>query len=212
MNKWMVGLALVLLAVPAMARHEVRTIERDFPIDPDETLRLDVGVAEVEIEGSEGDQVEVRLVIECSSSRRCEERAERVELVSRSASRTLSLAVKGHHKSGHHAPSLELWVRVPTTRPVEVDMGVGELEIRGMESDLEVDLGVGEVEIRFPESEVRSVYLEVGVGEAELSPRKSRSSSSGFLFLGNEVEWDDGPGSAQVEVDVGVGEAEVILE
>ncbi len=212
MKKWMIGLALVLLAVPAAARHEVRTIDRNLPIGADDTLRLDIAVAEVEIEGGAGDEVEVRLVIECSSSRKCEERAEKLDLESRSTSQTLNLSIKGRYKGGRHDPSLELWIRVPKTRAVEVEMGVGELEIRGMENDLEVDLGVGEVEISIPETAVRAVFLEVGVGKAELHPRKANSSSSGFLFLGNEVEWDDGPGSAQVEVDVGVGEVEVDLD
>ncbi len=212
MKHWTIIPALALLALPAAGGVEVRTIERDVPIEDGQRLRLDIPVAEVEIEGGSGDEVSVTLVIECSRfSKRCESKAEDLRLESRSSGRSVTLSVEGYPKSTTGGPSIEASIRVPRDRAIEIDLGVGELEVHGMQNDLAIDVGVGDVEVEIAESSVRSVDLEVGVGDAEIDVDGGGVSESGFLFLGNEVRWNKGRGQAEVEVDVGVGAVEVVL-
>jgi hypothetical protein len=212
MKKWMIGVAVLLLAMPAVAHEAVRTIERTVEIDAEQILRLDVSVAELAIEGVDGEEVQIRVAIGCShSSRRCRDRAEEMELDVDSRARSLEIALRGHGKRGNDL-EIDVEIGVPRQNSFELDMGVGEVKIRGMEGDVGIELGVGNVKIRYAEDKVHSVDLEVGVGEADLRPHQRRASSSGFLFLGNEVDWDDGPGNGDIEVEVGVGDVDVIIE
>ena len=102
-------------------------------------------------------------------------------------------------------------LKLLTKGRIGIDLGVGEVDIYGMVGDLEIEVGVGDVDVQIAEKDVRSVRLDVGVGGADLRPRLDDVASSGFLFLGKEVEWRHGHGHSRVMVDVGVGEVEVRL-
>lgn len=215
MKRTLLILTLGALLAPALMAVEVRTLEEDFAIEPHQRLRLDVPVAEVVIDGTNGDRVALTARLDCArfGSSRCRERAERFRIDARSSHRLLTLEIEGYEgKSSNGWPEVDLVVSVPRGVALELEMGVGELEIRGLENDLELDIGVGEVKIHVPERAVGSVDLEVGVGDADLRPRPRRTTREGFLFLGNEVRWNDGPGRAHLEVAVGVGEVDVYLD
>ena len=96
--------------------------------------------------------------------------------------------------------------------PLEIDLGMGSLEISGPESDLWVDMGVGKVEAWLPRETVGLVSLNVGVGKAELFGAGPRVESRRSFLVGGEAYWDDGPGRARIHIDLGVGEIAVRLE
>ena len=213
--------ALLLLAgtavAPAFADRDVVANEdsKTFPVEDARTLRLDVSVGEVHVEVGEGNQVEAHLKLRCErDQRRCRDRASRMTLVPTRGGDDLRLKVSGYDREerrGIHRPEVDLRILMPAALSLQVDMGVGEIEIDGVEGDVTVDLGVGEAEIVMPEQAVRSVAIDVGVGEAQLRPRREEVHHSGFLFLGNEVDWRDGSGRSRVVLDVGVGEGTVRL-
>lgn len=217
---WLPALLLCALTIPgapALADRDV--VVRDesvaLPLQGARSLKIDVPVGEVHVDATDGDQVETRLVVQCNQrSQRCRDRAAGVHLVSKRSDDGLALEISEYGRDGHHGfhhPDLELRLSVPSSLALEIDMGVGELEVEGMEGDVSVDLGVGETRIVMPESAVRSVSIDVGVGEAHLSPPQPETHRQGFLFLGNEVDWKEGAGRARISVDVGVGEASVRL-
>ncbi|HET9766320.1 MAG TPA: hypothetical protein VFS60_05710 [Thermoanaerobaculia bacterium] len=209
------GLAAV--AVPAFAERKVvvGAESKNFPLEGARRLKLDVAVGDVRVEAGGGDRIEAKLELRCSTtSRRCRERAAELHLTPTRSGDDLSLRLHGYDREerhGMHHPEVDLRLVVPASLALFVDMGVGELEVDGVEGDVTVDLGVGEASVRVPEGAVRSVALDVGVGEAQLSPRQDESHHSGFLFLGNEVDWRDGVGASRIVVDIGVGEAQVRL-
>lgn len=214
--------ALLLLAgtttaAPAFADREVVVNEetKSFALEDARTLRLDVSVGELHVEVGEGNQIEAHLKLRCErDQRRCRDRASRITLVPTRGGDDLRLKVAGYDREerrGIHRPEVDLRIVMPAALSLQVDMGVGELEIDGIEGDVTVDLGVGEAEIVMPEDAVRSVAIDVGVGEAEMRPRREQVHHSGFLFLGNEIDWRDGTGRSRVVLDVGVGEATVRL-
>jgi hypothetical protein len=208
------GLAAV--AVPAFAERKVvvGAESKTFPLEGARRLELDVAVGDVRVQTGDGDRIEAKLELRCSTtSRRCRERAAELHLAPTRSGDDLSLRLRGYgeDKRGMHHPEVDLRLVVPASLALFVDMGVGELEVDGVEGDVTVDLGVGEASVRVPEGAVRSVALDVGVGEAQLSPRQDESRHSGFLFLGNEVDWRDGSGASRIVIDVGVGEAQVRL-
>jgi hypothetical protein len=217
--RWVPVLLLLAVAAAAPASADRKQVVRDeskaFPVDGARELRIDVSVGEVHVDPVAGDRVEAHLKLLCNQvSRRCRERADRLRLEPTRSGDSMRLEMRGYDREerrGLHRPEVELHLSVPPAFSVAVDMGVGELELAGIEGDVTVDLGVGEVRVRVPEAAVKSVGIDVGVGEARLTPRPEGTHRSGFLFLGNEVDWRDGDGHSRIAVDVGVGEASVHL-
>ena len=216
---WLATLLLLAgLGTPALAERKVTVGEESkaFPVEGATRLKLDVPVGEVHVEAGTGDRIEAHMELLCGSfSRRCRERAAQLHLTPTRSGDDISLRLRdqrgddGGRRSNY--PEVDLHLTVPASLALFVDMGVGELDVDGVEGDVTVDLGVGEARLDLPESAVKSVALDVGVGEAHLSPRAHEAHREGFLFLGNEVDWREGIGRSRVAVDVGVGEAHVRL-
>ena len=202
--------AFTLIASAGQAA-TVRTLEETLSLEADDTLVLDFPVGELRVEGTSGQTVEVTVEIECSSlRRRCKSAAEEIEIEVRQRSTRVVVEVGGWPRWGTGGMKVSLVARVPRRTPLQVDMGVGQVQVRGLHSNVSVDLGVGEVEVEMDADRVRSVDLDSGIGESSVavngSPVKGRRS-----FLGGEIDWSEGTGTARIEVDLGVGAIDIDL-
>ena len=215
MKRWIVVLiACSAIAASAHAGERRKEIVRNFEIKADQLVRLDLGVGEILIEGADVERVEAELLVTCrwGSEADCDELLDRVDLDSRSTSRRLIVEVVSDSSWRKTKLEIEGSLRMPRAASLEVDMGVGKLEVEGVEGDLNVDLGVGEVLLRLPAAAVGSVGLDAGVGEAELIGAGGYVEGRRSMLVGSEVFWDKGKGEARVRGDVGVGEITLILE
>lgn len=209
--------ALVLLGFlatgAAVAEEEMRTIERRFDVTAEHRVFLDLPLGTIQVEAGAPGRAEIEIIVSCGSdSGRCRERAEEIYLDAAEHQRSLSLEIRGLSNRLTRRPSVEVHLRLPGDTALEIDLGVGEVYMTDLRGDVEVDLGVGEVTIFAAEEAVGELRLSVGVGDIDLQPRRRTQSDSGFLFLGNELRWNDGPGSAYFAIDVGVGEINVTLD
>jgi hypothetical protein len=207
------AMALMGAAAAAAADVEVRTIAKTFDLEAGQQVVLEVPLGELFVRPGEAGKVEIDVVVSCDSdSRRCRERAEEIYVQDIRRRRSLDLEIEGYSNKLTSRPSVEVRLHVPGGSGLEIEMGVGTLEIEDLTGEVEVDLGVGEVVVFARQSTIGSLDLTVGVGSAEISPRPRGQSSSGFLFLGNEIFWDEGEGTAHYAIEVGVGEIEIRLE
>jgi hypothetical protein len=206
------ALALLIAAPPLAADDDVRvrTLEQDLPAAGVRAVSFHGPVGELDVEATGGDTVRIRIVFQCDEdSSRCRNAAEDVELEVRRRGDLLHLELEDWPKIGSRGLSVEAEVEIPRDLALEIDWGVGEIDVDGMEGDLEVDLGVGEITVRTAEAAVSSVEMDVGVGEVEL--RVGGRSIEGDGFVGRSLRWSRGPGAADVELDSGVGEILVEL-
>jgi hypothetical protein len=204
------AVAFLLAAVPAAAEKKtVRTVAQTIPAAHAEVFHIEVPVGELTIAGWDGDEVDLTVRFKCkSTSTRCAAAAEKPRVLYRSGEK-ISVQIKSWPRFGNHDLHAEVTVRVPRHLAVRSELGVGELEIEGLEHDLEAELGVGEVKVDMQRSAVASVTLDTGIGEANLSADGKRFGSAG-LFT-RTVRWERGGGKARVSVDCGVGEIDVTL-
>lgn len=203
----------VLVARPARADHDVRvrTIEQDLSATDVRGVLFHGSVGEVKVEGTDGDSVHLRIVFKCNhDNARCRSAAEDVDLEVGHHDGELKLKLEDWPKIGDRGLSVEAFLEIPRDRSVEIDWGVGEIDVRRMESNVEIDLGVGEIDVDGTEATVRSVSMDTGVGEAELRVGDRRIDGHGFI--GQSLDWSGGPGQAHIEIDNGVGEITVRLE
>ena len=202
----------VLLGLTASAHSkEVRSFEKTFDARGFERLFVDIPVGEVEIEGANSNEINVEVTVNCSGwgTSHCEEYAEDVDLVSSEWKDRIELEIDGLKKWKSIGLSFDIRMRAPAGMKLEVDVGVGEVDISGFKNDVSADLGVGELSVSMDESNVRLVDLETGLGEAELRYSEGEMEASGIF--GNEVRWDEGKGAAAVRLEVGVGEIDLRL-
>jgi hypothetical protein len=215
MKKLTLALVAVLFcAVPALADDAdevVRSFQKRIPANGVDRIHLDFPVGEVEVTGwSEGD-LDARLDLVCDrDSSRCRDAAQKVRFLYDTSGDELRLRVKDWPKRTMKGLHVRARISVPRALALRAELGVGELTVKGVESDLTADLGVGEVNITLPESAVGSVSLDTGIGEASLYADGQHYESAG-LFV-REVNWKKGTGRGRVEVDCGVGEINVSLK
>jgi hypothetical protein len=209
----MIPIALLLLAAPASADVEVRSIERSFEVTSDQEIVLDFPLGDVIVTAGDPDQVEIRIIISCSSSsRRCRDRAEEIRLDDTHRGRRLYLEIEGYSNRLTNRPSVEAILSIPATSPLAAEIGVGSMRVEDLIGEINVDLGVGDVTVFADPAKIGSIRLEVGVGDVEIQPRPREQWTSGFLFLGNEIYWEEGDGKGKIVIDVGVGEALVRMD
>lgn len=204
--------AALLSSLPAAADEIVRTLDRQLSAANLAGIHLDFPVGEVQVAAGAGREVQVQVKLECDSPRqtRCVEAAKKLEIVSSTSDNRLHVEVKGWPKGGTRGLEAHYIVTVPRDLPLKAELGVGEMDISGLENDLNADLGVGEVRVKMAESVVASVNVDTGVGEANLFAQGHHWESAGLIS--RELKWHEGRGKAAINVDCGVGEAQVRLD
>lgn len=200
--------ALVLAGcvhVRASHAESSREFVKEIPAEGLSLLVLNSGVGEVRVRAAEDDTVKVRVTIKDSDNNWFDSQndLEAAELVVNTDRERLELDIEGEDLS-------EDWVlELPARLALELDHGVGEVKIDGLEGDIDVDLGVGDLDIRVGEEQVGDVETDVGVGEVEIEGRGSRSG--GGMPFGQKAHFE-GQGQQQIRADVGVGDVEIHLE
>lgn len=204
----------VLGVVPAGADEIVRSFKQQIPVGDASEIALDFPVGEVTVEAWDNPRVNLDVKIACNKKTRrsrCEEAAKALRLVYNTSGDRLRVEVKNWPKfSGGKGLHVIAKVNVPRNLPLWTDLGVGELNVEGTAGDLTVDLGVGEVNMTLPKDAIRSVDLDTGIGEANLSAGGRYYESAGLMA--RQLTWNKGTGNARVKVDCGVGEIGVSLK
>lgn len=200
-----------LTAVPARAV-VLETEPRTFPVAAHQRVRLEFPVGELKVIPTDEARVRFDLKVRCpgSSESHCEDMANRLIFDSEDEGSTLHLKLHKYPKWSNHGMKLMGELRVPRTLAVRIEMGVGELNIDGVEGDLDVDLGVGEADIHAPKLHAGHVSVDTGIGDARIHGGGSDTESHGFI--GSHASWAAGSGRSEVRVHVGVGEGTVRLD
>ena len=210
---WTVASAALLWTLPANADNDVvvRHFDKQLAVGDAKRVLVDIPVGQVVIEGTNDRQVHFEVSLECDHKEsECAEIAKRVRVVYSTEDDELALRIKEWPKTRNKGLQARVRVQVPRNLPLVADLGVGELRVENMASDVRADLGVGELSITMPESAVATVDADTGVGEANLSAGGRRFESSGLIA--KEINWSKGPGKSRVEADCGVGEISIALK
>lgn len=204
---------LALLAAPAAEAAMLTTDPHVFNVTANHRVHLEFPVGELKVIPSDGSKVEFHIRVKCRGRHedRCEEWANELVLQSDDKNGTLHLKLEDYpkwHRSGGFSVHAELYV--PRKLPLEIDMGVGELDLTGLEGDLDVDLGVGDADIRTSRRAAGHIMVDTGIGDAEIRGTDGEAQRSGFV--GSHASWRSGTGKSTVRLHVGVGDATVRLE
>ena len=230
-RSWIV-LAIALAIATPLSAAAPRILDGRVPAADLETVRIDAGVGDIDITVVGGtDEVAVTVELKArrggffSSLKKAQAEVDEAELRLDVSRGVLRLKISTEIDDRHFE---ERWtVELPARLGCDLDLGVGDIDVRGLSGDLTVDLGVGDVEavtvsgdvnidIGVGEASVEAAAADYGrvdgsggVGNAQLTVRGEKISSSGFV--GKSAKWT-GPGDRVIEISVGVGDAKVTLE
>ena len=196
---------LALCSATLCLAGQVRTLVDERAITPTETLDIGLPFGALLVDAVEGDVVTATLTVECDdSSEKCEARAARVQLIFGEGKNRLKVQTDGVTRASAAGLSIRLRVTVPASQGLEVDLGAGDVSIRGLIGKVEVDVGVGDVEITLPQSELQWVKMDTGIGTSRLLTDLGEVRGSGVVRSG--LVWSQGRGSALIEIDTGIGD------
>lgn len=104
----------------------------------------------------------------------------------------------------------EEWkVSVPQVSLIDADLGVGEMESRGINSNLKLDVGVGEATVIASANAYMSAKGQAGVGAADVRSATGKVYTDRAM-VSEEVSWS-GKGEYSIDVEVGVGDISIKL-
>jgi hypothetical protein len=210
-------LALTLATLAALAATPARAVllttdPHTYTVTAKHRIRIEFPVGELKVVPSDASTVRLDIKVRCRGRAEddCEELANRLVLDSDDSGGTLHLRLHKYPRWHNHGMTVIGQLSVPRSLAIDVEMGVGELDISGLEGDIDVELGVGEATIHASRAQASHVSVETGIGDAEIRGGGSGTRSRGFI--GSHASWADGGGRSAVRLHVGVGDATVRLE
>lgn len=211
-SAFLLSLSLLLVA-PLLALE----VSQDFASDPivvaDEPVKVAFKAGELRIVGTEGDELAAHLTATCRKGKpRCVRELGELRIVAIPSGGNIELVFEGLNKRKAKRMNFEAVVRVPESSPVNVKMGVGALEIENLRGDLAVDMWIGDLVVRMSETDVHSVLMDAGIGDAEINAFGGGGRHRRPMLVGREVSWTDGSGSARLDLDLQIGDISVKLE
>ncbi len=212
MKRLLLSIPWMLVTVSGLAADGLGELTKTFETQAGQKVRLQLPVADLRLEVADGNQVQADLLVSCRWQQECADILSEIELVSSSTAQRFVVELKGISQWQSAKVEVEGTLIVPRSADLELEIGVGDIKIHGVERNLHVDVGVGKVKIWQPAAAVKAVSLEVNVGEATILGGAEDASDRRSFLVGSEVFWDKGPGDARIDVEVGVGEVSLWLE
>jgi hypothetical protein len=172
---------------------------------------IHAGVGDVEVISDPGSQIIARVELRPKHfgifSRHSDPEIERLALEPEVSNGTLTLRLKPetHGDRGF----AESWtVRLPASLAATVKLGVGDVKVLDLTSDVEVQLGVGDVTIEGQFASFGRVHANCGVGDVSMRTPDGREEGEGFIAHTLNAK---GPGKASIRASAGVGDVKIRL-
>lgn len=183
-----------------------KNINKTLDADDLDSLRIEFSVGEVELEIWDGDSIELDIELKAERSWLSwrPRKVEDIELEVRTSGGELFLGIDENKLQ-------QQWVlKVPAKLALDIEIGVGEIRIDGLDNNLSLELGVGEIEVIAATDNFDHIDAAVGVGEATLRGFGSGTENE-RSFVSADAHFE-GRGEYYIEVELGVGEAMVKLD
>lgn len=199
----LLGFALLVSLGETAQAESTKRINRTIDTGDVKELKLGISVAELDIEITDGNEVELDITLEAQRryfGLRSGDVSD-VELETRRSGQTLFLGIDEKHLQQHWTLS------VPASLALTIELGVGEVRIEGMRNDLDLEMGVGDVRVDIVEDQFRDVHLQTGVGDANIYGMRQHADNERSFVSANA--YYAGEGEHTLNIELGVGDVEV---
>lgn len=196
-------LTLSLLAMPLAIAQSSKRLSYEIDAAAFTRVQLEMAIGEMDIEISEGDTISLDIYLEADrnwfSLRRPD--ISDLELDQRPQGDSLYLGIDRDNLE-------QTWrVSLPVHLALEIEVGVGDVSIAGLDNDLSLELGVGAASVDVASDNYREIAVSAGVGDAVVRGFQNSDNERRSLVGANGMYHGDG--EFRIEVEVGVGDVQV---
>jgi len=180
------------------------TLTKDIEVNDINEIKLDAHVGTVKLSKSQDNFIHIYVkVSESDEWSLFKSSPDEAELAIKNDGKRIEVSLNNDEYN-------EEWqIEIPSSVHVDADLGVGEMIIEGISSNLSADVGVGEIQIDGTANNYRAVTAQAGVGDAVIKSDAGQQEEVRAL-VSKQVSWS-GEGSSTMDVEVGVGEASIKL-
>lgn len=196
------GLALTAMSMASAASSKREFFE--FDANDLDRLELEISVGEIDIEIYDGEIIELDLRLEADrnwfSLRR--PNVDDIELDQRQMGSKLYLGIDRDNLE-------QTWrMRVPRRLALEIELGIGDLDIDGLVNDLQLDIGVGAARIDVASENYAEITARAGVGDALVRGFERGADNERRALVGADAYYV-GEGEHEIHAEVGVGDVQI---
>jgi hypothetical protein len=201
MKKQLLCATIASLIACSVYASDNKRINDSFNIATDSTIYLDVSVGEIDITTHDSDELTLEVVV----SEQDHHFFSSVDIDD--AELDKDVRVSDVHLRVEMDNTQQKWrLTVPKTAHLNINLGVGEIDIDHVSRNIDLELGVGEADIRLEDDNYASIELESGVGSADIKGFKN--SRSHQAMVSEDASWH-GDGKYTINAEVGVGDLDV---
>jgi len=197
------AIGLALTTTYAMAK-DSRELNHNFAVSGASQLDIDFPVGSLEVESYDGSEVVVTVRIEPKNDNSwfsSNVDLSDIELSHSQSASSLSLKLDNDDiQQNWH-------VKMPKSMAIDVELGVGDIEINDASNSVEIELGVGAVRIDSALDDYKRIELDTGVGDTKIRGLKNDGKTSRKVVSSHSSY--RGNGQYDIEVEVGVGDIKV---
>ncbi len=201
---------LVLVAAPARAQVEIHSDQHAYVLGDARQVKVALAFGEVQIEGTDGAEVEVDFRLTCSRKNldKCRQRGQKIRIVPRLRKGRFVIKMAHTRKGKIQGLKGHVKIKVPRSVPLDVDLTSGDVFVTHMLADVVIAGVNGDVDVVTEQDSAGKVSVMVVAGKAELWLGEGHMKGAGFP---RSIKWQ-GPGSSRINIDLGTGDARVRLE
>lgn len=191
----------------------IEVLDSSIPVATGRSVRVRFPVGELEIVAADVNAVQTELEVRCErlSEALCAKYSERLRLEGVERDGVVEVRLAGLPKWKLRKLQLDATVTVPSWAPLEVQVGIGDVDIYAGDRDLGVRMGIGDLTVHVPRERVHSVQAATRIGDASLRGALQREGRRRML-IGARINWSEGEGAIDIALGLRIGDASVVLE
>ncbi|GEM_PF-1464273 len=224
----------LVLATPAAAASDdpdYRLVTKSFPAAKLKEFSVKGHVGKIRVNATASDEIRLRLELRAKSysgwlfgRRRGDPHAAQLDADVHGEALSLNLDYKGDRDGLEETWTLD----VPARLAAQIELAVGDMDVRGLRGGLKLSVNVGDIEADVPEGSITAktnvgditvtsatdsfgaVDLSANVGDTHLTQRGHRVRYRKPPGAGNHITLD-GPGRDRIRLETNVGDATLTL-
>lgn len=200
------ALAMTLIAASISTNlyaADEKRITETLTMNQGQNLEIDFPVGSIEIITVDGNELSIEIEIEGKDEGWFSKNRDvsNIELNKRVRDNRISLEIDEDNLN-------QEWViKVPKSAAIDIEVGVGSIEIQKLENSFDADVGVGSIRIDTVLDDFKRIDLSTGVGDTSIKGFSGDLESSRNI-VSSETRYS-GNGEYSIEAEVGVGDIKV---
>jgi hypothetical protein len=204
MKKSLVAFALLsTLATTSALAKDVKHITKTVDVDNGQKISLHVPVGSLDVEICDCNEITIKVKVEAGDSSWSlfsSGNVDDAELSVRHRNNSLKFEID-------EDDTKQKWqVTMPASSALNIDIGVGEVDVQGFHNDLTADVGVGQITVSLEGKNYDDIKVESGVGDASIRGFNDVDKERSIVSSSAHYRGD---GKFAIDVEVGVGEVTI---